>query len=192
MKNIVKWLLIAVVLVGVIVGAKVLYDNLSEQYNNENIAQTEAGTATDTENVDDGKFAAPDFTVLDYNGNEVKLSDYKGKPIILNFWATWCYYCKEEMPNFELAAENYPEIQFMMVNATDGKEETQEKAKKYIEDEKYTFDVFFDTELEAVMSYGVTGFPMTFFIDKDGNLLARASGAIDYDILLKGIDMITE
>ena len=137
-------------------------------------------------------FNAPDFTVLDYNGNEVNLSDFAGKPIVLNFWATWCYYCKAEMADFNKAYANYPNVQFLMVNATDGERETVASAKKYVEQNGYDFDVFFDVNGDAVNTYGITGFPTTYFIDKDGNLIARGVGMLDYETLEQGIGMITE
>lgn len=137
-------------------------------------------------------FNAPDFTVLDNNGNEVNLSDFAGKPIVLNFWATWCYYCKAEMADFNKAYANHPEVQFLMVNATDGERETVASAKKYVEQNGYDFDVFFDVNGDAVNTYGITGFPTTYFIDKEGNLIARGVGMLDYETLEKGIGMITE
>lgn len=135
---------------------------------------------------------APDFTVLDKDGNAVKLSDFKGKPVVLNFWATWCTYCVQEMPVFEEAAKNHPDVQFLMLNATDGAQETMEKAKQFIADNGYTFDVFFDTELEAVYKYGVQYFPSTVVIDKDGNLVYGISSALTADILEQLIDLVEE
>ena len=129
--------------------------------------------------------------MLDANGNSVKLSDYKGKPVVLNFWATWCYYCKMEMPDFNKAYKNYPEVQFLMVNATDGVRETVDKAKTYAENSGFSFDVFYDTKLDAVRKFYVTSFPSTFFIDKDGNIVAKGSGALDYESIIKGIEMIS-
>ena len=134
----------------------------------------------------------PDFTVLDENGNEVKLSDFAGKPIVLNFWATWCYYCKQEMPAFDRAARENPDVQFLMVNATDGLQETVDGVKKYLAEKGFSFDVFFDTKGEALYNYGVNAFPMTFFINAQGVGIAYASGMLDYETLLQGIAMIKE
>lgn len=211
MKNILKWLLPALLLVGIIIGASVLYNEFSKDYRGENLientvtqsteATVEATAPSSTEAVtvseknteaQENTMAAPDFTVIDYDGNEVRLSDYKGKPVVLNFWATWCYYCTLEMPDFDKAAKAYPEVQFLMVNATDGVRETVEIAKQYVEEEGYQFDVFFDTQSEAVYAYYVTAFPTTYFIDSDGNLTAQGSGMLDYETIEKGINMITE
>lgn len=172
---------IAVLLVAVLAVAAVLYQKFSAEYAGENLGSTE-----------EAQLAAPDFTVLDSEGNEVQLSDYVGKPIVLNFWATWCYYCKEEMPDFDKAYEAYPEVQFLMVNATDGIQETMASAKEYVEQEGFQFDVFFDTNFDAVNAYQVSGFPATFFIDENGNLVTYGRGMLDFETLEKGIQMITE
>lgn len=189
MKNTVKWIITAAVLAAVIVTATALYNKFSDDYKVENLM--DAGQVKSTEKPTERHFA-PDFTVLDNDGNAVKLSDFKGKPVVLNFWATWCYYCKVEMPDFNSAYKNYPDVQFMMVNATDGVQETLENAKEYITNEQFEFDVFYDTGLEAVNAYYVTGFPSTFFINKDGELITRGNGMLDYQTLEKGIKMITE
>lgn len=187
MKNKVKWIILALVLAGLIAGAAVLYNVLSPSYGGDNLMQD-----SPDQTAEDNEYAAPDFTVLDADGNEVRLSDYRGKPVVLNFWATWCYYCKVEMPDFDKAYEKYPDVQFLMVNATDGVQETMDTAKEYIEGEGFRFDVFFDTEFEAVSAYYVTGFPATFFIDKNGSLVTYSSGMLDFETLEKGIQMITE
>ena len=185
MKKIFVWIIIFIILVALIVGASFLYKNLSEKYDNNNLVSSD----TSSEN---NEFAAPDFTVFDEDGKQVKLSDYKGKPVVINFWATWCFYCKEEMPDFNIAYKNYPDVQFLMINATDGVQETKEMAKAYVEKENFDFDVFYDTSLSAVSAYYVNSFPSTYFVDKNGNLVTRANGMIDYETLEKGIEMIAE
>ena len=133
---------------------------------------------------------APDFTVQDGEGNPVRLSDFVGNPVVLNFWASWCPPCKSEMPDFEEAFSQYGEdIHFLMVNLTDGSRETVETAKKYVEEKGYTFPVYFDTQSEAAMVYGIMAVPATFFINAEGRPVARASGAIDKETLEKGLGM---
>lgn len=136
---------------------------------------------------------APDFTMLDYDGNEVKLSDLKGKPVVLNFWASWCGPCKSEMPDFDEIYQEYKgKISFMMVNLTDGVQETMDSAKQYVEGQGYSFPVYFDTKSEGAIAYGVYSIPTTFFIDANGDVVAYASGALSREGLQKGIDMICE
>lgn len=186
-------------------GSYVLYNRLSANMERDSLVTnkapaTEAETAvgTDTEEAvgthDTGAEVpeepqltpAPDFTVYDTEGNAVSLSDFAGKPVIVNFWASWCGPCKSEMPAFEDAFVEYgDEIQFLMVNMTDGNRETVEKASKFIEDQGYTFPVYFDTDIDAAMTYGVSSIPTTFLIDADGNIAAYAMGAINAEALLK-------
>lgn len=134
---------------------------------------------------------APNFTVYDLAGNEVNLTDFFGKPIIVNFWASWCGPCQMEMPDFDAAFAAYKEeIEFLIVNMTDGSRETVEKASSFIEEKGYTFPVYYDTKYNAAITYSVSSLPTTYFIDAEGNLIAHARGAIDADTLQRGIDMI--
>ena len=137
------------------------------------------------------KVTAPDFTVYDADGNEVKLSDYLGKPVVLNFWASWCGPCKMEMPDFnEKYQELGSDVQFLMINLTDGTSETIAGASSFIASQGYTFPVFYDTSSMAAARYGVSSIPTTFFIDAEGYAIAQATGAIGIDILQIGIDLI--
>jgi hypothetical protein len=98
-----------------------------------------------------------------------------------------------EMPDFqEKYLELGEEIQFLMVNLTDGYQETVEKASGFVDGQGYTFPVYYDTAQEAAMVYGVYSIPTTYFIDAQGGLVAQAQGAIDGETLLRGIGMITE
>lgn len=125
------------------------------------------------------EYEAPNFTVLDSELRDVELYDYIGKPIVLNFWATWCYYCKVEMPDFNEAAEKYKDVAFMMVNYTDGNRETVKSASDFIRDEGYTFPVFYDTMLRAADAYGIEAFPTTYFIDARGRIVFSREGMMD-------------
>lgn len=186
----VKWILVALLLAAFIVGMYFLYNYLVDEYAPDNL---KGNAGEESESGEEKDYSpAPDFTVLDEKGNRVSLSDFRGKPVVLNFWATWCYYCKAEMPDFNTAYQKYPDVQFLMVNATDGVEETVDKAKKYVEENGFLFDIFFDTESEAVSAYNVTGFPCTFFIDENGYLIAWGQGMLDLESVEKGIGMITE
>ena len=134
---------------------------------------------------------APDFTVYDLEGNPVHLLSYLGKPIVLNFWASWCGPCKMEMPDFQKAFEELDgQVQFLMVNMTDGSRETVETAISFIESQGYTFPVLFDSDMDAAITYNAYSLPTTYFISAEGQVIARASGAISAELLQKGIDMI--
>ena len=211
MKKKITWIVLAVLLVALIGGASVLYDRLGSAYEVDQLAtqapvvpQTEAPaenaipketeTPEETEaQAETEPMTAPDFTALDAQGNEVRLSDYFGKPIVLNFWASWCGPCKSEMPDFDEAyLAQGEEIQFLMVNMTDGSRETLDTAKSFVADSGYSFPVVFDVNQEAAMTYAVSSLPTTFFIGADGSMVAYAMGAIDGDTLQRGIEMITQ
>lgn len=148
-------------------------------------------TAAETQNSTQSSVQAPDFTVYDAQGNVHKLSDYFGKPIVLNFWATWCGPCKMEMPDFnEKYLELGDKVQFLMVNATDGTRDTVETASAFITETGYQFPVFYDTGLEASDLYGVNALPSTFFIDKEGNVVLWGEGMLSAENLQYGLDQI--
>lgn len=136
------------------------------------------------------KMKAPDFTVQDTEGNDVKLSDLYGKPIVLNFWASWCSPCKQEMPEFNKVYESVKdEVTFIMVDLVDGQRETVNKGKGHIEKNGFTFPVYYDVKQEANAVYGITSIPTTIFIDEEGYIVTGAQGAINEETLWKGIEL---
>ncbi len=199
------WIAAAVAFVLVIVGVSVLYQNLSGQYQAQQLieenpssqssspSQEDSSTkeeSTGSESSSSATATAPDFTVYTGDGTPVKLSDFRGKPVVLNFWASWCPPCKAEMPDFDAAYQKYPQVQFLMVNATDGSRETVESAQAHVTEQGYSFPVFFDTELSASIAYQATALPCTYFIDENGNLVAQGRGMLSAETLEQGINMI--
>jgi len=163
------------------------YTSLLTEYRPEQEVQSSMSTSSSEAK----KNPAKDFTVYDAQGNAVKLSDFKGKPIVLNFWASWCTPCKSEMPHFnDVYADVKDEVQFMMVDLTDGQRETQAKAQSYVKNQGYDFPVFFDLKQNAAMVYAISSIPSTIFIDSDGNIVESYVGPVDKKTLIKAIDLI--
>ena len=201
------WIIGVIAFVALLGGASVLYNKYSAEVEKEGLLMENSEQAVIEEEVSEENLAenenseeaesqelvmAPDFTVYDADGNAVSLSDFIGKPTVVNFWASWCGPCQMEMPDFdEMYQKLGDEVNFFMVNMTDGSRETVEAAKKFIEDSGYSFPIYFDTDLDAAMTYGVNSLPSTYFIDAEGHAIARGQGAIDAETLKYGIDMIS-
>ena len=156
---------------------------------------TEPTEAPDTEPTEattpDGLPVAPSFTVYTADGEPVRLHSFRGKPVVLNFWASSCPPCRSEMEAFQMAYDYYGEdYTFVMVNLTDGQWDTVESATAYLSQEDYTFPVYFDTAQNAVTAYEITAIPATFFIDENGGAVAWHSGAMDFATLELGLRVL--
>ena len=136
---------------------------------------------------------APDFTLVDQYGEEHTLSDYEGKTVFLNFWATWCGPCKREMPEVQALYEKYGnnEGDVIVLGVANPKSEeypynqdvTQPEVEQFLEDGGYTFPVVMDVTGEVFYSYGISAFPTTFMIGADGNVFGYVPGALTGDMM---------
>ncbi len=183
-KRILGLILVLVAITGLFVGGSALYKYLAGRYQPDVIPDTPQADATEAPQ----RMQVPDFTAVDRDGNEVRLSECFGTPIILNFWTSWCGPCQMEMPHFEEAYKEHTDIRFLMVNVT--LSDTRAAAVSCIEDGGYTFPVLFDVRGEAQTAYSIQSFPTTFFIDSEGYLVTYAIGSLTEENLGKGIQML--
>lgn len=131
---------------------------------------------------------APDFTLVDQFGNTHTLSDYKGKTVFLNFWATWCPPCKAEMPDIQALYEEYGEnsedvIILGIASPNVGREGSTEDIKAFLSENNYTYPVVMDEDGMMAYAYGISSLPTTYMIDSNGNLFGRVSGQLTKDIM---------
>lgn len=188
----IKTIVIFAALVIVIGGSSIAYSLLKDQTASKNIKDIvkDGITASGEERE---RVPAPDFKVTDQDGNQVMLSSLFGKPIVLNFWASWCPPCKAEMPNFnKVYKEVKNDFTFMMVDLVDGQRETVTTGKTYIQNQGYEFPVYFDVDQEAADAYSISSIPTTLFIDSNGMVAAGYTGAISENTLLESIDLIKD
>lgn len=122
-----------------------------------------------------------DFSMEGQMGEDHLLSEYGDKPIVLNFWASWCPPCRAEMPIFEQAYLQYRDrIHFIMLNMMDGVRETRESARRFLQEADYPFPLYYDSKAAGVEAYRVAAFPTTIFMKK-GQVIARIQGMVDED-----------
>ncbi|MFC4600266.1 TlpA disulfide reductase family protein [Cohnella hongkongensis] len=134
---------------------------------------------------------APDFALTDLQGNPVKLSDFKGKRVLLNFWATWCPPCRVEMPHMQKFYEDYQEedVVILGVNMT-LTEKNPDGVQTFVNDEQLTFPIVLDEEGEVMQDYQVVAYPTTYLLDSKGVIRETFRGAINYEIMEKYVSQI--
>lgn len=164
----------------------------SSQENTENVSGTEeeSGSPEETSETEDSKvIPALDFTLKDQFGNTHTLADYKGKTIFLNFGATWCGPCKAELPDIQKLYEKYSEeteeevVVLGVAGPKMGNEKTEEEIIEFLEENELTYPVLMDTDWTLFQGYGISSFPTTFMIDKEGNVFGYVPGQLSYDIM---------
>lgn len=199
---------ILVLMVALLAGGTVLYNNLSGTVETQALTQaTDAPAVTVAPQPEDDAPAqeksaevagpmpranlAKDFTAYTDDGEPVRLIEKRGKPVVVNFFASWCGPCKMEMPHFDEAAKAYAgQIEFMMVNLCAYGNDTKENAKKMIADGGWTFPVYFDTDGSATVAYNVRSMPTTIFVSADGELVGQQIGAMSAAQLQAQIDKL--
>ncbi len=141
---------------------------------------------------------APDFTLTDQYGVKHTLSDYRGKVVFLNFWATWCPPCRREMPNIQALYEETKDsddsgvVILGVAFPENGKEKDVEGIREFLMENGYTYPVLMDTEGELILPYYVTAYPMTYLIDRDGRLFGYVPGMMTKDMMEDAIRQTKE
>jgi thiol-disulfide isomerase/thioredoxin len=131
--------------------------------------------------------AAPDFELELLDGSRVSLSNFAGHPILINFWATWCPPCREELPLFQERLDRYsPDLVVLAINAG----EEPETVSNFIRQKAFSFHVLLDPEWKAEALYGIYAYPTTVFIDRDGLIQARYVGGMSAEILDEYLELI--
>ena len=125
------------------------------------------------------------FTLKDSHGNDVTLSEYKGKTVVLNFFATWCTYCKMELPSLEEINNTRDDIVIFLVATPDiGNEGSKEYIESFMEENGYSMTVLYDETGEVVSKYNVSGLPTSFFFKPDGSVLGYVPGYVEESSLI--------
>jgi cytochrome c biogenesis protein CcmG/thiol:disulfide interchange protein DsbE len=135
--------------------------------------------------------AAPDFTAPVWNGasgQTVHLADLKGKPVVLNFWASWCAPCKEEMPTLQAGYDKYQASGVVFIGLAFN--DTKENGQPFLEKYKITYLAGPDSDGKTSIAYGVTGVPETVFIGRDGRVVSKTPGGVSAEQLDAGIQQL--
>jgi len=155
------------------------------QKSKDSAAAEGAGT---TKSSSTNKIAALDFKLKDLNGKEVSLSDFKGKKVLLNFWASWCPPCKAEMPDLEKLYQQTKDSDLVILAVNLGEDKTT--AKSFIENNKYNFTVLLDLDQGTANQYNIVAIPTSFFIDKEGNIVSTFKGGMTLEQMKDNISKL--
>jgi len=131
---------------------------------------------------------APDFRVETLDGQEVRLSDFRGKRVVLNFWATWCGPCREEMPDIQRLFED-KDVIVLAVNLTYS-EDSAKKVSEFVREYELTFPILLDENASVSQLYRIQPIPTTYMLDSNGKIQYKAFGAMNYEWLLQELQKI--
>lgn len=137
---------------------------------------------SDVEGLNKGQMA-PDFELTTLDGETVKLSDFRGKRVMLNFWATWCPPCRAEMPDMQRFHED-KDVVILAVNLRETETNTQ-KVQDFIDERGLTFQILLDEKTAVANRYQIQPIPSSFMIDSDGRIQNKAFGALNYDLMVQ-------
>lgn len=157
---------------------------------NQSFSSRDQDQAFDNSQENKPETEAIDFTLTDLDGNTVSLSDYKGKSVYLNFFATWCPPCRAEMPDIEKVYQKYKDKDFVVLAVDLG--EDKDTVKSFIEDNGYSFKVLLDSDQSVGQQYEISAIPVSVFIDKNGKIVNKRVGALSEDEMEEIIKSLVE
>ncbi|KPH71316.1 MULTISPECIES: redoxin domain-containing protein [Bacillaceae] len=167
-----KKIILAIIIVGMLGWA--VYDFVI------NRDSTEVGTSVGD--------MAPDIELTTLNGETVKLSDYRGNKVFVNFWATWCPPCRAEMPDIQ-KFDNDEDVQILAVNLT-STEKSVDDVQKFVDELGLTFPILKDEKGKVEQMYKVNAYPTSYLIDSDGVIRKVALGAMNYEMMVQEFEKI--
>lgn len=176
-KSIIFLILILIIL------SSVFYKNYVDKNKTDIINGGNAITQKETSEDKPKKIISIGFKLKDLNDKEVSLKEFKGKKVMINFWATWCGYCVQEMPYIQNVHNETKDKDIVILAVNVG--ENKDKVKKFIEKKGYDFPVVLDESQDVAQNYGVQGFPTTLFIDEEGYVYSGIQGPMTDDIMRK-------
>lgn len=180
------WIAIAIAFIVLMVAAVGLYPRLAENY-----AAPEEPEPAEEEIEAPLVKTTEDIVIYDSDMKKIHLSDKFGKPLVVNFWASWCGPCMSELPAFETMYQKYgKDVEFVMVNLPDNAEETPDKVRNFVAERGFTFPLYYDMDMDAAITYGLYSIPQTLFINPDGSLYARYTGFMSQGMLENYISSI--
>lgn len=122
---------------------------------------------------------APDFTLNDVQGKPVSLADFRGRVLVINFWATWCPSCRKEMPSLERAAEWLKQYDAALIGVNVG--EGLKQVNRYLAEEPVDFPILLDPDMKMSTEWDATRLPVTYVVDPEGRIVYRALGSREWD-----------
>ncbi|QAT39568.1 TlpA disulfide reductase family protein [Clostridium sp. JN-9] len=175
-----KYIILSVIAV-IIFGAVFEVNNYNNskdkaQIENSKNSNTASVKSNDSSGTDVNKEQANDFRLQDVSGKNVSLSDFKGKKVFLNFWATWCPPCKGEMPDIEKLYDETKNSDLVILAVNIG--EDRDTVQSFLKSNNYNFNVLLDISQGTAGKYNIRGIPTSYFINKDGTVSAKKTGAM--------------
>ncbi|ALX49020.1 redoxin domain-containing protein [Lentibacillus amyloliquefaciens] len=163
-------------------------DESSESGNPEDSTDDSGENAdSDTVGLEVGNIA-PDFQLETLDGEQVALSDYRGRRVMVNFWATWCPPCRAEMPDMQSFYED-KDVEILAINLT-GTESSREGVTDFTNEFGLTFPILMDEDTQVANEYQIQPIPSSFMIDSNGRIQYKALGAMNYEMMVQQFEMM--